>query len=127
MTPADPPNGERRSRASRFIGVCLVLQLAVPVAWYLTPRDDYDPRFAWRMFTSTAHIECLPVATVNGTRVDLVRRFGQVWNHRLEGGWRFVLDAVTERLCAEGDAHVTLQCVEVTGRRKTLLGPPCAG
>lgn len=122
-----PDQGGPGTRATLFIAACLAVQVAVPVAWYLTPRDDYDPRFAWRMFTSTAHVECRPTATVDGAPVDLVRRFGHVWHHRLEGGWRFVLDAVTERLCAGGDARVTLQCVEVTGRRKTLVGPPCAG
>src|SRR5262249_10606342 len=38
-----------RTRAGWFIAVFLVLQLALPLHYYVLRRDPHDERFAWRM------------------------------------------------------------------------------
>ena len=124
MAGSNPQPASRR-RARRLAAAFLAVQLAVPALWYLR-SPDYDTRFAWRMFASTSAVRCTPEASVDGVSVDLRQRFGEVWVHRLEGGWQGVLDGINARLCEDGIPRVELRCVELDGTRRILVGAPCA-
>lgn len=57
---SDSPTGKRRQRIRWFIVAFLLVNLLVPLKWYLGLAfdADVDERFAWRMFSSNSMQRC---------------------------------------------------------------------
>ncbi len=105
-----------------FIGLFLIVQLALPLSYYLGD-DRYDERFAWRMFSDVRMVRCRADYRIGGAPVRLLERFHVAWQTLVERGRRPVVDAVARRLCRDaGGAPVTLrlECREFDGSTRVL-------
>ena len=130
----EAPVGRRRKRIRRLIGAFLLLQLVVPLTYYL--RDDrYDERFAWRMFSAVRLHSCQPVATeeLDGEEhaIDLPSVVHQAWINTMARNREDVIRAFLERRC-EGDdlseeaddlrsVRLVNHCRSTSGRRLAPL------
>jgi hypothetical protein len=68
-----PIEGASRTRALWLIAGFLLLQLAIPLRYYLGD-DIYDERFAWRMFSQVRVQECGAEVTEDGRRLTVLGR-----------------------------------------------------
>ncbi len=73
----DTPVGPTRKRVVRFVVAFLLLQLVVPLSYYLRSGDPYDERFSWRMFSAVRLYSCRTSAIERVGETDPSRRQGQ--------------------------------------------------
>ncbi len=114
MTP-DPPSPRTGRTPGLVIAVVLAINLVVPAAYYLTPGDGYDERFAWRMF-STRRAETCAVRVIehrgpaagptHAARLDLSRVVHAGWQSALERRRPPVVDAFLAWRCDLGGGGV---------------------
>ncbi len=115
----DFPRGRRRVLA--FALAVLVIQLVVPLTYYLGD-DRYDERFAWRMFSAERMHDCrsraVEVVTAGGHKrarlLALDETVHQAWVSQLERNRRPVVRRFLEWRCEQaGVSEVRLvnRCV----------------
>lgn len=110
-------------RISLFIAVFLALQLALPTSYYACREDEYDERFAWRMFSPERMVECDPRFWLHQggrgrQRVDLNRAFHQAWIRTAQRGRVEVVRRMALELCAlnpGSEVRVELICDPIDG------------
>lgn len=108
---------------ARFIASFLLLQLFLPLRYYLAARDPNDERWAWRMFSPTRMTRCTPDFVMDGRHVNLGTEFHEAWVELAGRGRLAVLDAMGRELC---DRHptaaleVTMTCSYLDGSRKSF-------
>lgn len=120
-----PVGTSRRPLRTAFIAALLLLQIALPLSYYLGEGGD-DERFSWRMFSTTRVHRC---------RVDVLETFGArppqstravqpekdvqaAWISMLRRNRPAVVERYLERRCALSDAARTLyrrRCVRSDG------------
>lgn len=114
-----PPEGRRRERIRWLVVGLLLLQLVIPLRYYLGD-DSYDERFSWRMFSAVRVIECRTV--VHETVGDpprprplrLMATIHEAWIETLKRNREEVIRAFLERRCEEEDVREVVlvnQCV----------------
>lgn len=116
---AEPP--AIRGWSNALIAAFLLLQLALPLRYYLG-GGGYDERFSWRMFSTLRMQQCkVKVRETIGddTRaVDLQKALQIAWIGMLERYRRPVVDKLLARRCAaEGarEVHYERRCVDTDG------------
>jgi hypothetical protein len=112
----DTPVGPTRKRVVRFVVAFLLLQLVVPLSYYLRSGDPYDERFSWRMFSAVRLYSCRTSAIERVGETDPSRRQGQpptereiplsstlhqAWVNHLARNRRDVVLAFLEARCEE--------------------------
>jgi len=101
----DTPVGPTRKRVVRFVVALLLLQLVVPLSYYLRTGDPYDERFAWRMFSAVRLHSCRTSATERVGEADreiaLSSTLHQAWVNHLARNRRDVVLAFLEARCEE--------------------------
>jgi hypothetical protein len=124
-----PPSGRRRERIRWLVAGLLLLQLLIPLRYYLGD-DEYDERFSWRMFSATRVIECRTV--VHETVGDpprprplrLMATIHEAWIETLKRNRVEVIRAFLERRCEEddvGEVVLVNQCVGPAGEAVPLI------
>ena len=116
-----------RRAALVFIHAFLLVQVALPLQYYLARRDRFDERFAWRMFSVERMAQCKPLFRVGDDPqpVQLGATFHEAWIGIANRGRRDVLDAMAARLCRDNpDKPVKL---EMTCRTMKKVEKPSAG
>ena len=83
----------------RFIAAFLLVQLLLPLAYYVGRRDPHDERFAWRMFSPMRMVRCTLDVTRDGAPVPLGSEFHEAWIELAQRGRFAVIDAMGETLC----------------------------
>lgn len=128
---APAPEGERKKRVRLGIAAFLVVQLVMPLRYYLGD-DEYDERFAWRMFSAIRVVECQTSATEELDRehgdavrpIDLDRVIHPAWINNIRRNRYDVIEAFLARRCEEeGVARVEIanQCVAADGTARDPL------
>ena len=129
MTASRPPQSELAGaivRAGRwltrwpngFIALYLLVQLTLPLHYYLLRRDDHDERFAWRMFSPMRMLTCEVAISVGDQPVVLRREFHDAWVEIAERGRRGVVSAMGAHLCKRHPGKpviARLTCTPVKG------------
>jgi hypothetical protein len=124
--PGEDGPTSRRPLVRAFVVVVVLLQLLVPLTYYL--RDDpFDERFAWRMFSGVRLQECEASAyetdAVNERRVNLYRVIPPGWVANLQRDRQPVIERYLEHRCGIAgvvSVRVVNQCQGVDG---TTLPP----
>ena len=107
-----------------FIVAFILLQLILPLQYYLGRLDSHDERFAWRMFSPMRMVKCEVSMTVDGQPVPLTREFHQAWTEVAQRGRRVVVEQMGARLCKKNKSKpviARLACKPITSRHS--LGP----
>jgi hypothetical protein len=97
----------------RFILAFLLLQLALPLHYYVLRDDVHDERWAWRMFSPMRMTKCRSTWTVDRQPVALGSQFHEAWLEMVERGRLVVIQEMAHRLCRKHPGkpvEVTLQC-----------------
>ena len=111
-------------RASVFIICFLALQVALPIQYYTCREDEYDERFAWRMFSPERMVQCRPTFWLSGgadgrrERANLSREFHQAWIETARRGRLEVVRRMALTLCDEypdKQVRVDLTCTPIDG------------
>ncbi|MGC6417769.1 MAG: hypothetical protein ACON3Z_11670 [Bradymonadia bacterium] len=107
------------SRVNLFIATFVVIQIAIPLAYYLG-TNPYDERFAWRMFSPTrlagCSVQAYRVDAGQRQQVSLRKEIHVVWYNLLKRARPAVIDAVGQKLCADGasnggaDVRLSIRC-----------------
>jgi hypothetical protein len=110
-----------------FVHVFVVVQLVLPLSYYVSRSDPHDERFAWRMFSPVRMLKCQPAFTVGAARtpVQLGASFHEAWIELARRGRVQVIEAMARELCRRnpGEAvRVELRCTRITGERYTQGG-----
>lgn len=120
---APPPTGRARTLARIVAAVWALAMLLIPLRYYAPGHDEYDERFAWRMFSQVRVRECALVARDRRESGERVVSLSEV----LPAPWISLLQrnrpAVIERYLAwrcetEEDvvaSYVTLSCSDASG------------
>jgi hypothetical protein len=116
MTAAARP----RRAADLYILAYLVVQVALPLAYYAGLRARTDERFAWRMFSAVrldpCEVEVSEKVRRDGTptirKVPIHQILQEGWVHELRRGQPRVVDRFLRRLCEDDGA------MEVTFSRR---------
>jgi hypothetical protein len=111
-------------RHGRWIAAYLVVQLAVPAAYYVR-RDPHDERFSWRMFSTMRMVRCEPELRVNGHPVMLSAQFHEAWIELARRGRFGVIETMAQHLCHRhpGDQVIpSLRCTYLDGRARSYGG-----
>ena len=118
---AEPP--AKRGWSNVLIAAFLLLQLALPLRYYLG-GGGYDERFSWRMFSTLRMRQCkVKVSeTIGDDRrsVDLQKALQIAWIGMLERYRRPVVDKLLARRCAAVGAravHYQRSCVDTDGSK----------
>jgi hypothetical protein len=113
-----------RTWRGRFIVAFIVLQLAIPLRYYVGHRDPRDERFAWRMFSPMRMAQCKPTFKLDGTAINPYTEFHEAWNELAERGRFTVIEAMGAELCKrhpKSEVRVSLDCTYV-GRDPESFG-----
>jgi hypothetical protein len=97
----------------RFIAVFLLVQLLLPLHYYLARKDPHDERFAWRMFSPMRMSRCSPTVMMNDKPVNLASEFHEAWLVIASRGRFSVLEAMGAKLCAKypkSDVRLSIEC-----------------
>ena len=111
-----------RRAALIFIHLFVLVQVALPLQYYLAREDEFDERFAWRMFSAERMAQCRPQFRVGDSPrpVPLGATFHEAWVTIAERGRQDVLDAMGRRLCADHagqPVRLEMTCRLVDGER----------
>jgi hypothetical protein len=97
----------------RFIVAFLLVQLLLPLRYYIAHRDPHDERFAWRMFSPIRMAQCTPSVTIDGAPASLGAEFHEAWIEIAKRGRFGVVEAMGAKLCAKypgKEVHLSLDC-----------------
>jgi hypothetical protein len=97
----------------RFIAVFLLVQLLLPLHYYLARKDPHDERFAWRMFSPMRMSRCKPSIVMNDKPVNLGSEFHEAWLEIASRGRFSVLEAMGAKLCAKypkSEVRLSVEC-----------------
>jgi hypothetical protein len=109
----------------RFIAAFLLVQLLLPIFYYVARRDPHDERFAWRMFSPMRMAKCTPHFTVGGAPLSLYGNFHEAWIELAERGRFVVVEAMAAKLCHDHpgtQVEVTLDCTYLDRAAHTYGG-----
>ena len=101
MTPVDHLRTLAKTRRGRFILAFLVIQLLLPLHYYLLRHDPHDERFAWRMFSPMRMAKCQTQFSVDKQPVALGNEFHEAWIEVANRGRFAVLEAMAAKLCQD--------------------------
>jgi hypothetical protein len=85
----------------RFILAFLVVQLLLPLQYYVSRKDPHDERWSWRMFSPMRMARCQSSFTVDGRPAPLGSKFHEAWLEVVERGRLSVVQRMAEKLCGE--------------------------
>ena len=103
-----PPKSN--SDISLFIFLFVLIQLFIPIRYYLFEEDYMNENYSWRMFShlqlagKDLDIIWFPKWASKehkGIKVDLTDHFTNIWRIRLEIGPKWVLKRACEYLCLQ--------------------------
>lgn len=109
----------------RFIVAFLLVQLLLPLRYYIAHRDPHDERFAWRMFSPIRMAQCAPMVTIDGAPARLSSEFHEAWIEIAKRGRFGVVEAMGAKLCAKHpgkEVHVSLDCTYLDRPARTYGG-----
>lgn len=109
----------------RFIAVFVLVQLLVPLEYYVGRRDPHDERFAWRMFSPMRMTRCVPHVSIDGRPLSLPSEFHEAWLELAERGRFVVIEAMAAKLCREhagASVEVSLDCTYLDRAPRTWGG-----
>lgn len=109
----------------RFIAVFVLVQLLLPLHYYVGRRDPHDERFAWRMFSPMRMAHCTPHISIDGKPLTLPSEFHEAWIELAERGRFVVIEAMGEKLCREhtgSTVEVSLDCTYLDREPRTWGG-----
>ena len=118
-----PAHDPRRTRQNLFVGTVLLLQIGVPLSYYVSGRS-YDERFSWRMFSTLRLRDCQVeviehVPGAEARRVNVERDVHIAWLRLLERMRTGVVDAYLRRRCEGSDVQrvdFAARCQDTDGR-----------
>ena len=124
--PATPQqvSPQQRTRNNLFIGAVLLLQIGLPLSYYVSGRN-YDERFSWRMFSTLRLRDCKVQVSEQlrgsaGMRpVSVERDVHIAWLRLLERMRSGVVDAYLQRRCHGSDVQrvdFVCRCDDTDGR-----------
>jgi hypothetical protein len=100
---------QRRWRTC-LIALFVVVQLLLPLHYYVARRDPHDERFAWRMFSPMRMAQCKANLEVDGKKVELAALYHEAWIELGKRGRYVVLEKMAAQQCAQKPgAVVTLE------------------
>ena len=120
-SPTDTP---QRKRQNLFVGAVLLLQIGVPLSYYVSDRS-YDERFSWRMFSTLRLRDCRVEVSeqaqgaAQARRVSVERDVHIAWLRLLERMRTGVVDAYLRRRCQGADVErvdFVCRCKDTDGR-----------
>lgn len=85
----------------RFIVLFVLVQLLLPLHYYLFRHDPHDERYAWRMFSPMRMTQCTPHFTVDKAPVPITKEFHEAWIEIANRGRFAVLEEMAAKLCRE--------------------------
>ena len=109
----------------RFIAVFVLVQLLLPLHYYVGRRDPHDERFAWRMFSPMRMTHCTPHVAIDGSPFSLPSEFHEAWIELAERGRFVVVEAMAEKLCGEhpgSSVEISLDCTYLDRAPRTWGG-----
>ena len=109
----------------RFIFAFVLVQLLLPLYYYVGRRDPHDERFAWRMFSPMRMAHCAPHITIDGKPLSLPTVFHEAWIQLAERGRFSVVEAMGAKLCGEhpgSEVDVSLDCTYLDRKPQTYGG-----
>jgi hypothetical protein len=124
----------------RFIAAFVLIQLALPLHYYLARKDRHDERFAWRMFSPMRSVVCSdpddvgivpasgrrpPRFTVDGVVVPLGGEFHEAWIETAKRGRYVVIEKMAARLCTRNPGKVvklSMTCRYLDGSTEDIGG-----
>ncbi|MEE2787063.1 MAG: hypothetical protein VX589_06960 [Myxococcota bacterium] len=122
-----------KHRANLFIALFVVVQLALPLSYYLG-NNPFDERFAWRMFSPVRLASCTVQAfeVSNGQRrtIRLSKEIHQVWINLLRRARPDVIREVSRFLCEarsdteKADVRLSIQCIRPDAVTKPVCTAP---
>lgn len=114
-----------RTWRGRFIILFLLVQLLLPLRYYIHNRDPHDERFAWRMFSPMRMVQCSPRFTVAGKLVDPRSEFHEAWAEIAGRGRFVVIEAMGKELCKrhpKAPVRVDLDCLYLDQSKQQFGG-----
>jgi len=134
---ADKPAAEHRRGPRGLVNLAiaafLVLQVAIPLHYYLRDPSD-DERFSWRMFSSLRERDCRVQVTefardasraqARSREVTVTRDVHIAWLHLLQRKRAAVIEAYLRRRCAQPDvirARFMARCQAADGSQLPLF------
>ncbi len=109
----------------RFIAAFVLVQLLLPLHYYIGRRDPHDERFAWRMFSPMRMAKCSPKVAIDGQPLALEGTFHEAWLELAQRGRFVVIEAMAAHLCKEhpGSAvTISLDCTYLDRDAQTYGG-----
>ncbi len=109
----------------RFIVAFLLVQLLLPLRYYIAHRDPHDERFAWRMFSPLRMATCSPQVTIDDAPARLGAEFHEAWVEIAKRGRFVVVEAMGKKLCAKypgKEVRVSLDCTYLDREPRTYGG-----
>jgi len=113
-------------RTSLYIGLYLLVQVTLPLRFYLRSSDPLDERFAWRMFSNTRLTRCeVEFRVTDSSRLLAIdSEFHLAWTDLAQRGRRSVIDGMAAHLCKDETMQpVTLsaRCIDAENQTFTLV------
>lgn len=109
----------------RFIAVFVLVQLLLPLHYYVGRRDPHDERFSWRMFSPMRMAHCTPHVAIDGAPFSLPSEFHEAWIELAERGRFVVVEAMAAKLCGEhtgAAVEISLDCTYLDREPRTWGG-----
>ena len=109
----------------RFIAVFVLVQLLLPLHYYVGRRDPHDERFSWRMFSPMRMTHCTPHVAIDGAPFSLPSEFHEAWIELAERGRFVVVEAMAAKLCREhagAEVELSLDCTYLDREPRTWGG-----
>ena len=103
-----------------FILAFVIIQLCIPLHYYLLRKDENDERFAWRMFSPIHMRQCRTKLLLDDQLVVLPRKFHQAWIRIANRGRMHVINQMASKLCAENpgkSVRISVVCRAANGRQ----------
>jgi hypothetical protein len=108
-----------------FIAAFVLVQLLLPLHYYVGRGDPHDERFAWRMFSPMRMTECDVAMTADGAPVVQQREFAEAWVETAKRGRRGVITAMAAHLCRKHEAVTArVTCTAIVSRTSKPPPPP---
>ncbi|MBA3453124.1 MAG: hypothetical protein H0T42_08530 [Deltaproteobacteria bacterium] len=109
----------------RFIAVFVLVQLLLPLHYYLARKDHHDERFAWRMFSPMRMARCATTVAIDDKPANLGGEFHEAWLEIASRGRFSVLEAMGARLCTKypkSKVRLSIQCTYLDREPQTFGG-----
>lgn len=108
-----------------FIALWVVIQLAIPLRYYVHNADEHDERFAWRMFSPLRMVRCTTELTVGDRPIVVGNEFHDAWERLAQRGRRGVVAAMGQHLCRKYPGQpviARLRCTPIRGEPYAIGG-----